>query len=49
MRRWASLLALLLGVAVAGCGVVHGQASAGGGAAANSHSGQFILGSGLRF
>jgi hypothetical protein len=49
MRRWATLLALLLGVAVAGCDTIHGQASAGGGANAASRSGLFILGSGIRF
>ncbi len=52
MRRWATLLALLFGVAVAGCDTIHGAASAGGGEGGNtagSRSGQFILGSGIRF
>ena len=52
MRRWATLLALLLGVAVAGCDLIHGAASADGGNGGNTgttRSGQFMLGSAIRF
>ena len=49
MRRWATVLAVLLGVVVAGCDSVHGAASAGGGATPQTRSGQFILGSGIHF
>jgi hypothetical protein len=52
MRHWATLLALLFGVAVAGCDTIHGAASAGGGQGGNSgatRGGQFILGPSLRF